>query len=82
MLRIRLSRSGRRHTPTYRIVVAEHTAPIKGKHVEVLGYLDRSKKIEPIKIDGERYKYWLSQGAKPTIRVASLFDKLTAAANG
>ncbi len=73
MLKIRLSRVGRKGQPHYRVVVAEHTAPIKGKCVEQLGTYDPKGKNLTIK--NERVEYWISVGAKPTNTVARMLDK-------
>jgi small subunit ribosomal protein S16 len=70
MLRIRLRRTGRRNRPTYRIVVAEHTAPLSGKVVEQLGHYDPRTKVTGVTLD--RVTYWLSVGARPSNRVAKL----------
>jgi len=61
MLNIRLSRVGKRNYAQYKIVVAEKTAPIKGKFVEQLGSYDPHSKQIIVKKD--RIKHWLSQGA-------------------
>ena len=64
MLKIRLSRIGKRNAPQFRIVVAEHTAPVKGKFIESLGFFNPKDKT--FKVDEERLKLWLSRGAKPS----------------
>lgn len=70
MLRIRLRRTGRRNRPTYRIVVAEHSAPLSGKVVEQLGHYDPRTKV--IGLTPDRVMHWLSVGARPSNRVAKL----------
>ncbi len=72
MLRIRLTRTGKKSQPSYRIVVAEHTAPIKSKFVEVVGHYNLSVNPRELIVDQDRVKYWISVGAKPTDRVATL----------
>lgn len=70
MLRIRLRRTGRKNRPNYRIVVAEHSAPIGGKFVDQLGHFDpRTKEMG---INSEALTKWLNVGAKPSNRVAKL----------
>jgi small subunit ribosomal protein S16 len=71
VLVIRLSRSGRTKQASYRLVVAEKTAPIKGRFVEIVGYYNPSegKKFEFKK---DRVEYWISVGARPSDTVASL----------
>ncbi|MFH2104752.1 MAG: 30S ribosomal protein S16 [Parcubacteria group bacterium] len=75
MLKIRLTRTGRKNQPLYRVVLAEHARPVKGKFIEVLGVYDpRGKQGEP-KLEAERIKYWLGQGAQVSPRVASILLK-------
>ena len=77
-LKIRLSRGGAKKKPFYRIVVAETTSPRDGKFVEKIGsynpMVDHDNK-ERLVIDAERVKYWISKGAKPTLRVSKLISK-------
>lgn len=73
MLRIRLTRTGRKNRPHYRVVVAEHSAPIKGKFIEILGSFDpRTKKIQ---LKKEEIMAWLKKGAKPSNTVAKLLKR-------
>lgn len=70
MLRIRLRRTGRTNRPHYRIVVAEHTAPLTGKFVDELGHFDPRTKA--MGLNEERLTKWLSVGAQPSNRVAKI----------
>ncbi len=73
MLRIRLRRTGKKHQPHYRIVVAEHTAPVTGKYVSVVGhYNPRSKELVVNETEVTR---WLDQGAQPSNTIAKLLTK-------
>lgn len=63
MLKIRLARIGRKNDPTFRVVVTEHTrGPKSGNHLEILG--NYNPKIGNITLNGERIKYWISNGAQ------------------
>jgi small subunit ribosomal protein S16 len=62
MLKIRLTRKGKKNKAFFRLVVAEHTSPIKGKFIEVLGFLNPHTKEKSIKAD--RVKHWLASGAR------------------
>ncbi len=77
-LSIRLSRGGRKHRPFYRIVVADKRMPRDGRYIERLGtynpLLD-DQNSERVKLVEDRIKYWLSQGAKPSERVAIFLGK-------
>jgi len=65
MLKIRMQRTGRINSPSYRIIVVEHTeSPKTGKIVERLGNYDPTTKER--KIDTDRVRYWMSVGAKPS----------------
>lgn len=75
MLKIRLRRTGARKKPSYRIVVAESTAPRDGKYVEIIGTYDPLTDPATVKIDGDRAKHWMSVGAQPTERVVKLMAR-------
>lgn len=72
MLKIRLSRTGKKSQPNFRVVIQEHTSPIKGKFVEKVGYYRPSSTPKEFTINAERVKYWLSVGAQPSDSVAVL----------
>ncbi|MGA1047075.1 MAG: 30S ribosomal protein S16 [Minisyncoccia bacterium] len=73
MLRIRLSRVGKKNTPIYKVVVAEKTRPVKGKFIESLGMYNPGNKDNTINV--ERTKYWISVGAQPSQTVYNLLIK-------
>ena len=71
-LKIRLARGGAKKRPFYRIVVAEASSPRDGRFVERIGSYNpmlSSDNENRLVLDGERAKYWMSKGAKPTLRV-------------
>ena len=70
-LKIRLARGGSKKHPFYRIVVAEASSPRDGRFVERLGsYTNGPKDHENrVSLKDERIKFWMSKGAKPTLRV-------------
>ena len=73
MLKIRLTRRGKRNKAFFRLVVAEHTSPIKGRFLEVLGFLNPHTKEKNFKAD--RIKYWLGKGAQSSDTVHNLLVK-------
>ncbi|MBQ7146102.1 MAG: 30S ribosomal protein S16 [Lachnospiraceae bacterium] len=71
-VKIRLTRLGKKKAPTYRVIVADERAPRDGRFIEELGYYDPTKDPSVVKIDTERAKEWIKNGAKPTDTVAKL----------
>ncbi|MGC9399815.1 MAG: 30S ribosomal protein S16 [Anaerolineae bacterium] len=73
MLRIRLRRVGKKKQPSYRIVVAESTAPRDGTFVENIGFYNPCTEPETVKIKEARALHWLSVGAQPSKAVTRIF---------
>ena len=71
VLIIRLSRTGKKKQPTYRIVVAEKSAPIQGRFQEVVGYYNPGENKKLV-YDMPRIEHWIKNGAKPSDTVAGL----------
>lgn len=72
-VRIRLTRVGATKQPAYRVVVADSRSARDSRSLETIGhYNPRTDPIE-LKIDTERAKKWLAQGAQPSDTVARLF---------
>ena len=78
MVKIRLRRVGAKKAPYYRIVVADSRSPRDGRFIEELGVYDPMADGEKIKVDLERAKYWISNGAQPTDTVRGLLKKVEA----
>lgn len=78
MLKIKLTRTGKRNQPHYRIVVAEARSKNDGKVVDSLGYYNPLTKPSTIELDAKKYQRWLSQGAQPTRTVRNLAAKIKA----
>ncbi len=75
MVKIRLKRMGAHKKPFYRVVVADVRSPRDGKFIEEIGYYNPLTDPVDIKIDEERAKKWLGDGAQPTDTVKKLFKK-------
>ena len=70
-----MQRTGRINTPSYRIVVVEHTAsPKAGKFVDKVGTYDPKSKQRTL--DTERIKHWISVGAQPSATVHNMLVSL------
>ena len=78
MVKIRLRRMGAKKNPFYRIVVADSRAPRDGRYIEEIGFYDPMDADKPIKVDAERAKYWIDNGAQPTDTVRALLKKAAA----
>ncbi|MCI9467776.1 MAG: 30S ribosomal protein S16 [Oscillospiraceae bacterium] len=79
MVKIRLRRMGAKKAPFYRVVVADSRDPRDGRFIEEIGTYDPLTNPATIKIDMERAKYWISNGAQPTDTVRGLLKKAEAA---
>lgn len=74
MLRIRLRRVGKKGHPSYRIVVAESSAPRDGAYVEWIGNYDPMTDPPAVTLKADRAAEWLSKGAQPSDAVRRIFD--------
>ena len=75
MVKIRLKRMGMRKNPFYRVVVADERSPRDGRFIDEIGYYDPTKEPSVVKIDGEKAKKWIANGAQPTDTVKALLKK-------
>ena len=75
MLRIRLSRTGAKKQPSYRVVVADVEAKRDGRIVERIGHYNPRREPMECVIDEDRALYWLSVGAQPSDPVRRLLNK-------
>lgn len=74
-VKIRLRRMGAKKAPFYRIVVADSRYPRDGRFIEEVGYYDPTKEPSVVKVDAEKVKKWLGNGAQPTDTVRALLKK-------
>ena len=75
MLMIRLSRTGARKQPQYRVVVIEKERARNGRPVEVVGTYNPRTSPASIELKRERIDYWVSKGAKMSDRVGKIVAK-------
>ncbi len=74
MLKIRMSRGGTKKRPFYKIVIADARSPRDGRFIERIGHYNpllTKDHADRVKIDIDRVKYWLGQGAQPSDRIES-----------
>lgn len=77
-VKIRLSRSGAKNKPFYRIVVADARSPRDGRFIDRVGTYDPMKSRDDqtrVSLNIERIAYWLEKGAQPTDRVLRFIDQ-------
>ncbi|KUO75493.1 MAG: 30S ribosomal protein S16 [Clostridia bacterium BRH_c25] len=74
-VKIRLKRMGAKKAPFYRLVVADSRSPRDGKFIEEIGYYNPITDPAEIKIDAEKAKKWLDNGAQPSDTVRALLKK-------
>ncbi|MBR3588542.1 MAG: 30S ribosomal protein S16 [Clostridia bacterium] len=74
-VKIRLRRMGAKKAPFYRVVVADSRYPRDGRFIEEIGYFNPMTEPAEVKIDAEKAKKWISNGAQPTDTVKSLLKK-------
>jgi small subunit ribosomal protein S16 len=66
---------GAKKAPFYRVVVADSRYPRDGRFIEELGYYNPLTEPAEVKIDAEKAKKWLANGAQPTETVKDLLKK-------
>ena len=74
-VKIRLRRMGAKKAPFYRIVVADSRSPRDGRFIEELGYYNPLAEPVQVKVDVERAKAWIKNGAQPSDTVRALLKK-------
>ncbi len=74
-VKIRLTRTGAKKAPTYRVIVADSRSPRDGRFIEEIGHYNPRREPVEIVINEERAKVWLKNGAQPTETVKALLKK-------
>ena len=82
MVTIRLARGGSKKRPFYSIVVSDRRRQPRGRFIERIGFFNpmAAESEESLRLDRERADFWISQGAQPSERVASLLKIMEASA--
>lgn len=76
MLKIRLTRVGKKNSPSYRVVVAEQKKAVKRKFIEIIGNYNPTLKPKQIVINKERAIFWMGRGAQASDTVNNLMCDL------
>jgi len=74
-VKIRLRRIGAKKSPFYRVIIADERSPRNGRFIEEIGTYNPMTEPAEVKIDAEKAKKWISNGAQPTETVKSLLKK-------
>ena len=74
-VKIRLKRIGAKKAPFYRVIVADERSPRNGRFIDEIGYYNPLTNPAEVKIDGEKAKQWIANGAQPTETVRTLLKK-------
>lgn len=74
-VKIRLRRMGAKKAPYYRIVVADSRYPRDGRFIEEIGFYNPMVEPAEVKVDAEKAKKWIANGAQTTDTVKALFKK-------
>lgn len=82
MVSIRLARGGSKKRPFYHVVVSDSRYPRDGRYIERVGFFNPKARgrEEELRLDSDRIDYWVSKGAQPSERVASLIKGSSKAA--
>lgn len=75
MVKIRLRRTGAKHKPSYRVVVADSRSPRDGRLIEIVGHYNPLTEPETFVIEKDKVAAWLGKGAQPTDTVRRLLAK-------
>lgn len=75
MVKIRLRRMGAKKAPFYRVVVADSRYPRDGRFIEEIGYYNPMVEPADVKVDSDKAKKWIANGAQMTDTVKTLFNK-------
>ena len=74
-VKMRLTRMGDKKAPFYRVVVADSRKSRDGEYVDLVGTYNPLTQPEEVKIDVEKAKKWIANGAQPTDTVKALLVK-------
>ena len=74
-VKMRLTRLGAKKAPFYRVIVADSRSPRDGRFIEEIGYYNPLTNPVEVKIDADKAKKWLNNGAQPTETVKALLKK-------
>lgn len=74
-VKMRLTRMGAKKAPFYRVIVADSRSPRDGRFIDTIGTYNPLTTPVEVKIDAEKAKKWIGNGAQPTETVKALLKK-------
>lgn len=75
MMKLRLTRTGAKNDPHYRVVCLDHRAQRDGKFLEVVGIYDPRQNPPLVKLKFDRIDYWLARGARTSETVGQILKR-------
>jgi small subunit ribosomal protein S16 len=75
VVKIRLRRTGATKQPSYRIVVTDSQSPRDGRFIEIVGTYNPLTEPATIKVDADKVRKWIGQGAQLTPKTAVLLKR-------
>lgn len=75
MVKLRLTRTGKTHQATFRLIASQNRTKRDGEALEYLGFYNPRTKPSTFTFEKDRVEYWLKVGAQPTETVAYLLAK-------
>jgi len=76
LLRIRLTRVGKKKQPAYRIVVADSRSPRDGAHLKIIGHYNPRTEPVTLVVKEDEAVHWLNKGARPSETAAKLLTRI------
>jgi len=76
LLRIRLTRVGKKKQPAYRIVVADSRSPRDGAHLKIIGHYNPLTQPVTLVVKEDEAVHWLEKGARPSHTAAKLLTRI------
>lgn len=70
-VKIRLTRTGKKHQASYRVIATDTKGKRDGKFLEILGFYNPKSKPQLV-VKQQRYDFWTQKGAKPSEAVLKL----------
>lgn len=75
MVKIRLTRTGKRNAPSYRIIAIDSRSKRDGKALDIIGFWDPKTEPETLVFDEKKIEAWLERGAQLSETVAKLINR-------